>query len=684
MAHPHHIDPLSLPFTPIPPSSSPDATVKLTLLHCGELTANRVMWRQRDTLEEMAEHETAVIFAAVIEKTVDGKTERWMWDLGIVSDLSKLGPEMEAAMRPMATLNVPPSAQLPELLTHLSPPPATLDTLTGIILSHAHVDHAGALNEFPAELPVIAAPGTKTWMDRTPDAEKPIPAWFWSHPKFIGEVGEEGAKGKGKAWESIGSYERAWNFFGDGSLWLMQAPGHCPGHQVALCRVSTYPDTYVLFGGDTCHSRYIYTPFPTPVARSDVACWAHPAEGPADTTKGTHTMHTDLKEAYKSIARLTRMEMEDDIMCVLAHETMYSEQAHHVDPQSLAFVPIPASASPDAIVKLTALNVGELNARFVQFRQRDTLEEMKAPELIVIFSWVVEKIIDGKMERWMWDMGLVSDKERLGPELAREMDSRFVFNVPPSAQLPELYKRLSPPPATLDTLSGLILSHVHVDHYGALDEFPAEIPLIVGPGTKAWVDTSSDDDRPIPLSFWKHPKVISEVGEEGARGRGKQWQKVGSFDKGWDFFGDGSMWIMQAPGHCPGHQVALCRVSTSPDTYVLLSGDTCHSRYIYSPFPGPDLRSDVACWVHPSHGPPGSEKGETTMHVDLEEAYRSIARLTRMEMEDNVICIVAHETEMARELDLGIGQMKQGWDKWKENGWKKGKESGIQPTPISH
>ncbi|KZO99396.1 hypothetical protein CALVIDRAFT_553309 [Calocera viscosa TUFC12733] len=360
---------------------------------------------------------------------------------------------------------------------------------------------------------------------------------------------------------------------------------------------------------------------------------------------------------------------------------MYSEHAHHVDPHSLPFVPIPGSTSSDAVVKLTLLNCGELIARFVQFRQRDTLEEMKTEEVIVIFAWVIEKIVDGKTERWMWDLGLVSDKDRLGPSLAHEMDSRFVFNVPPSAQLPELFTHLSPPPATLDTLTGVILSHAHVDHYGALDEFPASLPLIVGPGTKAWVESSSEEDRSIPLGFWNHPNSVYETGEDGARGKGKEWQPVGSFE-GWNYFGDGSLWLMRAPGHCPGHQVALCRVSTSPDTYVLLSGDTCHSRYIYMPFPTPVARSDVACWVHPSHGAAGSSRGSTTMHVHLEEAYKSIAKLTRMEMEDNVICIVAHETEVARELDLRVGDMRQGWEKWKEHGWKRGKENGVHPRPT--
>lgn len=41
-----------------------------------------------------------------------------------------------------------------------------------------------------------------------------------------------------------------------------------------------------------------------------------------------------------------------------------------------------------------------------------------------------------------------------------------------------------------------------------------------------------------------------------------------------DFYGDGSLYLLDAPGHWPGHLCALAR--TTPDTFVLLGGDICH------------------------------------------------------------------------------------------------------------
>ncbi|EJT98398.1 hypothetical protein DACRYDRAFT_24450 [Dacryopinax primogenitus] len=353
-------------------------------------------------------------------------------------------------------------------------------------------------------------------------------------------------------------------------------------------------------------------------------------------------------------------------------------QAAHVDPLSLPFHPIPGSSSPNAVVKLTLMNCGELTARWIQFRQRGTKEEMQEQETAVVFSWVIEKQLEGKVERWLWDAGLVSDVDRLGPSVAENTRTRFEVHVPPSAQLPELFTHLFPPPATLNTLTGLLISHAHLDHFGALPDFPTSLPVLFGPGTKAWAEGGLEYAYPIPEDFWEHPAWVGEVGEEGARGRGRGWEKLGSYEKAWDWFGDGGLWLAQAPGHCPGHMVALCRVSTSPDTYVLLGGDTCHSRYIYSPFPSPSARWPCACWAYPAEGP--EAKPSHTMHEDLSLAYESIARLTRMDMEDNVMSVLAHETEVARELGIGIGQMKGGWEGWKELGWKRRKESGEPPS----
>jgi hypothetical protein len=69
--------------------------------------------------------------------------------------------------------------------------------------------------------------------------------------------------------------------------------------------------------------------------------------------------------------------------------------------------------------------------------------------------------------------------------------------------------------------------------------------------------------------------------------------KIGKFDA-WDYLGDGSVYVLNVPGHAVGHvsvaqsfggnvrrlihllpQVSAL-VRTTPDTFVFLGGDVCH------------------------------------------------------------------------------------------------------------
>ncbi len=38
-----------------------------------------------------------------------------------------------------------------------------------------------------------------------------------------------------------------------------------------------------------------------------------------------------------------------------------------------------------------------------------------------------------------------------------------------------------------------------------------------------------------------------------------EWKPWGPFEKAFDFFGDGSFWLVNAPGHMPGHLSGLAR-----------------------------------------------------------------------------------------------------------------------------
>jgi len=54
-----------------------------------------------------------------------------------------------------------------------------------------------------------------------------------------------------------------------------------------------------------------------------------------------------------------------------------------------------------------------------------------------------------------------------------------------------------------------------------------------------------------------------------------QWKPLGPFPNALDFFGDGSLYIVDAPGHLPGHVNILARTSADGG-WVYLAGDSAH------------------------------------------------------------------------------------------------------------
>jgi len=58
-----------------------------------------------------------------------------------------------------------------------------------------------------------------------------------------------------------------------------------------------------------------------------------------------------------------------------------------------------------------------------------------------------------------------------------------------------------------------------------------------------------------------------------------------------DFYGDGSLYLLDTPGHWPGHMCALAR--TTPNTFGFLGGDICHFAGDFRPSEGMPLPQNI-------------------------------------------------------------------------------------------
>lgn len=112
-----------------------------------------------------------------------------------------------------------------------------------------------------------------------------------------------------------------------------------------------------------------------------------------------------------------------------------------------------------------------------------------------------------------------------------------------------------------------------------------------------------------------------------------RWTKIGPFANGYDFFGDQSFWVIDAPGHCPGNLAALARTKTKSGElrWVLMGGDCFHCYW----------------FVHYPHAPFGKGVRVTStdsFHENEEEAREFIVQVAKLkEVEkDNVLVWLAH------------------------------------------
>jgi hypothetical protein len=169
--------------------------------------------------------------------------------------------------------------------------------------------------------------------------------------------------------------------------------------------------------------------------------------------------------------------------------------------------------------------------------------------------------------------------------------------------------------------------------------------------------------------------------------------KVGAFPAV-DYFGDGSFYLLDSPGHAVGHMCALAR--TTPDTFVFLGGDICHSPGIYRPskaFPMPDtipqehldpeLPMPCPCSLFiPLHQSYPDTKNaqitpfmslsqhELTTFADFDAATNSVNAMREFEDSPDVLICISHDMVLVDILPLLNKSPEADINDWKAQGYK--------------
>jgi glyoxylase-like metal-dependent hydrolase (beta-lactamase superfamily II) len=118
------------------------------------------------------------------------------------------------------------------------------------------------------------------------------------------------------------------------------------------------------------------------------------------------------------------------------------------------------------------------------------------------------------------------------------------------------------------------ISHYHGDHTGQASAFP-DAMLLIGKGDWDALTSTQPSQmvNPAPLAHW-----IKEGGKSEPVPKDK------------DVFGDGSVMMLDLPGHTPGHHGLLVRLKNKGN--VLLSGDVAHLRENYENNGVPTFNTD--------------------------------------------------------------------------------------------
>lgn len=231
-----------------------------------------------------------------------------------------------------------------------------------------------------------------------------------------------------------------------------------------------------------------------------------------------------------------------------------------------------------------------------------------------------------------------------------------------------------------NSIEAIIWSHWHWDHVGDPSTFDTKTALVVGPGFKKAFTPGypSNKDSPILESDYAGRELREISFDQGLN--------IGRF-QAFDYFGDGSFYLLDSPGHAIGHICGLARVTSNPDSFIFMGGDACHHGGEFRPTKFLPLPSSISPNPFDPKSPtpcPGSlfndllrdkdkEKpfyeiaklGEKGVASDADEADETIRKVEEADAHDDIFVVMAHDETLLGVVDF----FPKTANNFKENGW---------------
>ncbi|KAI0745054.1 beta-lactamase-like protein [Earliella scabrosa] len=209
-----------------------------------------------------------------------------------------------------------------------------------------------------------------------------------------------------------------------------------------------------------------------------------------------------------------------------------------------------------------------------------------------------------RQETFVFDLGAHKDWATLDADLAKVVRETGSDILVPQDVKDSLRKGGLAP----TDITHVCISHIHIDHVGNPTPY-TNATYLVGAGARALPDPSTGHTQASSNAlFAALPQDRVRYLDPAA------WPPLGPFPHALDFYGDGSLYIVDAPGHLPGHVNVLARTSADGG-WVYLAGDSAHDWRLIT-------------------GEARIARTPACMHVDVDAAEAHIARIARLR-EDN-------------------------------------------------
>ncbi|GLA94101.1 hypothetical protein AtubIFM57143_001047 [Aspergillus tubingensis] len=322
--------------------------------------------------------------------------------------------------------------------------------------------------------------------------------------------------------------------------------------------------------------------------------------------------------------------------------------------------------------------------RTVRVRMVDTTTLMT-----VNTGFLIQPVQPGHEILNLTDVAFLIEHEASNQKVMFDLGTRKDYwNLPPVVRQP-FDQAMKAARVDKDVTEILCEKGIELRDIGNVALFPPTTSLVVGPGFKSHPHLlpgfPDDAESPVSADAFSGRDVVEPDFADGL--------KIGGF-RAQDFFGDGSFYLLDTPGHCVGHLCGLAR--TTADTFVFLGGDICHFPGVIRPnarlpfpdnipsealdkdrfFPSPCpcsifTNSHPIAKVDPRQEPFYEVSGyEGSAFFDAEVAQKSVTKLLDFEASEHVLICIAHDSDLLRHLPTFNDSPSSDLNSWKERGWK--------------